>query len=56
MTTLFDDDKQADSLQEEIDMLRAIIRQTYQIVQEIDDPAAKLRGLNAIGLASDPGG
>ncbi len=52
MSKLFDKDKRADTLQEEIDMLRSVIRQAYQIVQEIEDPAEKLRGLNVIGTAA----
>lgn len=39
-------------LDEEIDMLRSTMRQAFQIVQGIDDPVEKLRGLNVIGTAA----
>lgn len=32
-------DSQAETLQEEIDILRKVLRQAYEIVQTIEDPA-----------------
>jgi hypothetical protein len=52
MRKLTVEDKPTGTLQEEIEMLRSVIRQAYQIVQEIEDPAEKLRGLNVIGTAA----
>ena len=45
------ENRSADYLQEEIEMLREMIRQSYQTIREIEDPAERLRGLNSIGAA-----
>lgn len=52
MNQSFSEDSTPCVLQEEIDMLRIAMQQAFQIIQAIEDPSDKLRGLNTLSSAA----
>jgi hypothetical protein len=43
---------QANNLEEEIEMLRKAVRQSFQLCQEVEDPQEKLRLLGTLGATA----